>query len=126
MGCSCIYVGDDWSGRTMVKQTDNRARIKHECYECGRTINVGEKYRYEAMVGDGDLEVYKICHDCLSLRDAFFCYGWYYGEIWHEFTESVRSGEIHVGPDCLDELTEAARKAAVKIIDDEIGGDDGD
>lgn len=43
------------------------ARKQHKCCECNRIIEVGEKYRYEAFIGD-DFCIHKTCRHCSPVR----------------------------------------------------------
>ena len=77
---------------TLLTEKRVTASKQHKCCECGRTIEVGEKYLYEAYVGPvrGDLfKVHKTCRHCEPVRsivmdidsDGMFWYGMMYEQL---------------------------------------------
>jgi hypothetical protein len=71
------------------------ARKDHKCQECGRLIQVGERYSRERGKFDGRMFTHKTCAHCLVavewMNDT--CGGYVYGEVeeelrehWHEDT----------------------------------------
>jgi DNA-directed RNA polymerase subunit RPC12/RpoP len=99
----------------------------HKCIECSREIETGEQYEFSWGVKlDDDEEVYEsdkytTCRDCSSMREAFFCEGWYIGRTWDDLGDHlydvVRFGDS-VSSDCLTQLTKPARDAVCDIIDE--------
>lgn len=119
--CSCIYDSDGYGPEASTTKI-RKARKQHRCFECGRTIEPGEKYEYISGIWDGAPSSYKTCLDCLSLRDVFFCGGWIYGEVWNEFREWLYEGEIEgieaflAGDDMrIERLTPTARNMALDM-----------
>jgi hypothetical protein len=45
------------------------AKKAHECIECGRIIESGQRYNYHSGVWDGAGASYKVCLGCDLLRD---------------------------------------------------------
>ena len=110
--CSCVYVQQgDRAGRRLSEEMP-RARKPHTCGECRRQIVPGETYERTTGIWDGDLSTYKTCTDCISMREEFFCDGWFYGFIWENLVEHlsdvVKFGD-GVASSCLVPLTPTAR-----------------
>lgn len=118
MNCLCAYVEPSYDGFTSERIV--KAKKQHVCVECGKTINIGEKYEYTFGVWDGEHDVYKTCCDCVSLRSIFFCDGWYYGMMWEMAYEIVREAitDNVMGLDQLDSLTEKTRNKIIDYIDE--------
>lgn len=107
--CSCIYVSE-WDNPEFFNQKKVKARKEHICGECGRTILKGEEYeRFSGNWKNEGFCCYKTCEDCLSVRDAFFCDGWIFGEVIEGVDEHIREVDGKISIDCLEELTPAAR-----------------
>jgi hypothetical protein len=76
MDCACIYIDPD-STPDFVNPVVVVARRSHKCYECGREIVPGENYECTAGKWAGEFLRFKTCADCLSVREAFFCEGFF-------------------------------------------------
>lgn len=92
------------------------ARTQHACIECGRHINIKEKYLYETIRDNGDLQTIKTCLDCESLR-VFLC-SWHYGEIRYDIKEHFFQGGTF-SEDNIIKLTPAAKDFIFSVIDGE-------
>ncbi len=46
-----------------------KARKKHCCCECGKTIQVGEQYEYSSGIWEGEPVSHKTCGYCADLRN---------------------------------------------------------
>ena len=108
MQCSCINIDVD-APMTMLKQKHFRASKDHVCSECGKTINKGERYLYEVGSYEGRLLYYKTCPDCESIRDAFFCNGWWFGNIRDDLVDHIDYMGGDISEDCISPLTPPAR-----------------
>ena len=114
--CSCIYVDSD-NRPEFYSERRPFARKEHTCYECGRKIEIGEKYENVAgKWGDG-FSNYKTCIDCLSIRDQFFCQGFFYGELCNDLWEHISEMAGQISADCILELTPGARDRVLDMID---------
>ena len=93
------------------------ARKEHTCGECGRTIQVGEKYEVCRGLYEGEWSTDKTCIDCLSLRETYFC-SWMFGNIWEDFEEWLRDWWWEDGSELwkLENLTPKARERVLEII----------
>lgn len=58
----------------IIQQNWRKARKKHKCYLCGATINKGETYMWQKLVGDYHYEI-KTCK---------FCYDNIIPTVWEE------------------------------------------
>ena len=114
MDCACVYVDEYSSPLDFYSEKINTAYKKHKCSECGRVINPGEKYERVAGKWDGDFSTYKTCQDCLSLRETFFCRGYAFSWLWHDFREFVADcgGEIN-----FSDISKLSPRAREKVCD---------
>ena len=75
---------------TMLSDGIRRARREHRCRECGRVIAVGERYKFENYIWEGDLNYHKTCAHCLAVRE-WLCSehgGFVYGQVSEEVREN--------------------------------------
>lgn len=117
MDCSCIYVGDTEDGQHMLNQKTCIARKVHVCGECGITIDKKTPYEFEQMVYDGRIDTFKTCMDCMSVRDAMFCDGWWYEQMWDNVRDHAESVNGQIKESCLLSLTPKAMFKVIEIID---------
>lgn len=87
--CSCEDNPASCTGS--VRRT---ARKQHDCYECGRAIQPGERYQIEGGVWDGVGQSFEWCADCATIASVCqslgdFCYC--FGELRESATEFLRS-----------------------------------
>lgn len=98
-----------------------KARKEHKCDECSRIINRGEKYEYVFGIYSDSYDnpcIMKTCSICLSIREAFFCDGFLHGDIIEAVREHIRAIDGKVGFDCLEILTDEARKVILKLMEE--------
>lgn len=82
---------------TVVRADEVRkARKPHRCSECSRTIDPGERYRYESLIWDGKYHVQKTCSGCEIGREWLRqeCGGWIYGEVHEELREHLDEATV--------------------------------
>jgi len=111
MDCSCININSyDCGDCAVIHSEQMRVAVKqHICSECGKEINKGEKYEYVSQFyRDGGWLKHKTCSDCLSLRNEFFCDGYYYGEIRDELQQFIRDCHGELSETKISNLTPAA------------------
>lgn len=116
MDCGCIYVGS-YDASKFYKAGTQIARKEHLCSECGRIINKGELYEKAVGKWDGRLDSFKTCNDCLSVRDNFFCNGFYHEGLWEDLDDHIREYNGDISEDCLSNLTVRAREKVCDIIE---------
>jgi len=92
-----------------------KARKMHKCVECHRGIKPGERYESAAGCWDDGFHVMKTCADCLSVRNAMFCSGWMYGEIWNEVREHLYYVD-DLDLETTNQLTSNALERVLRII----------
>ena len=81
MDCSCD-LDDDYDPYGFSAEKHVKACKQHICYECGSTIDPGERYLRSVVKFDGKFNVYRWCEAC--------------EESFHKLPESscVRYGEL--------------------------------
>ena len=123
MECSTVYCEcDDYC--TCLSSTRPKARKEHKCNECKRIIPIGDKYLREVTLYDGEVEAWKTCKDCESIRDNFFTGGYYYGEILYTLREHIYESYGDVSESCIADLTPGAQEIVCNIIEDYWGDND--
>jgi hypothetical protein len=82
---------DDCEKATLIGGADHKARKEHKCAECFRAIGIGETYRAEQFVFDGDFINHKTCAHCMVARMWLQaeCGGWLYGGVEEDIAEHV-------------------------------------
>lgn len=124
MECACdIDSGDGGSWPAVFNRSDRRARCTHKCYECGRTINPGERYTVESGLWDGEWRTFKTCADCLSVRESMFS-SYLFGTLWEGIGEYIDDCAGRVPEKCLYPITRPARIKIAGMIDDWFRGCD--
>lgn len=77
--CSCEDYDDTcmfYSARDVI------AKIQHECCECKRLIEPGEKYEYVSGKWEDEFNTFKTCLLCAQIRDELFVCGFCHGTLW--------------------------------------------
>lgn len=85
----------DYSERvTVLSDTKPVARKAHTCGECYRDIKPGEQYERMTGIYDGQLDTYKTCLQCVSVREwlSQVCNGWIYSMVGEDLLEHFREG----------------------------------
>lgn len=114
--CKCsIDVDSDCSAPGFFNSRDRKARIEHKCDECSRTIAPKETYRYVTGMWEGDISSHKICVDCTSLRETFFCSS-VFGSLWDDFEAEALENDGRFGQECINLLTPTAKRKVLDII----------
>ena len=115
--CSCVYCDDyDAVSSSFCNIKKVKARKTHKCCACHRSIEPGEEYEYVSGIWDGDFDTYKTCIDCLSIRDNFFCNGYYY-EFEEALMEHLNVIDGNVDSECIEGLTHNAKARIIDMID---------
>ena len=112
--CSFEYDGNGPQGG---KKGLRKARKSHKCCECRGEIKPGEQYRYESGIWDGEPASFKICLDCLDLRNEFCGQGFTYGEVHNMIREAISDADGDVPVDGLGALRPGARAALFEILE---------
>jgi hypothetical protein len=117
MECSCVYVGDTSSGNEFYRSKIVTAKKLHKCCECHKAILPSEKYEYVSQLVEGDFFTHKTCLDCLSVRDEFFCDGWWFENVWEHLTEHINNLSGDISENCIKALTPHARGKVCELIE---------
>lgn len=121
MDCSCIYVSENEKGWDFFQEQNIVAKKEHLCCECGKIIKIGELYRREGGKIDGDFETFKLCLDCVNIRDIFFC-NFTYGEVWNDLRQWLIDGNFEIPGDWMVALIPSARDRVTEFMDKITGG----
>lgn len=116
-------IDQDGEAPDCFTETDRKARKEHLCFECGRTIQPGETYRYESGIWEGEAKSYKTCGDCLSVRDTFFC-SFIYGSLWEEMEQLVCDYDGEISASKINTITPQAKGKVLELIDELIEEDE--
>ena len=106
--CACLYGGygnDDSDG--FQCRTRLVARIEHKCIECAKSIVKGEMYVRFAGKDGGRVFSNKTCAICEEIREALYCDGYYFGQMWQDIEEQLFP---HFTVACVDKLSTVAAK----------------
>ena len=115
--CSCIYV-NEFDESSFYKEEDILAARKcYVCCECGRKINVGDRYKKSVIKWNGEFRTFKTCVDCVSIINEFFCNGWHFGMVFEDLRAYMESGG-EISEECLLGLTNDARYKVFDMIEE--------
>jgi hypothetical protein len=117
MDCACVYVDTSESGPTLFEEKIVTARKPHKCGECRRSIEMGEEYEHTKGLWEGRFETHKTCSECRAIRSAFFCNGWFYGQVIHDLREHISDAGGDISESCIAELPPRARAKVCKMIE---------
>ena len=116
MKCSCIPLDfDDWV--EIIEKKVGTSDEESMCDECCSRINPGENREYIRADHDGRVFENVTCHDCLSIRDVFFC-DFSYRRIHSDLREHIDNLDGEVSAECLLSLTPRARDIVFSYIED--------
>ena len=116
--CSCIWV-DDYVVPEFYSSVIRKSKKEHTCCECGRVISSNEQYENVYGKWDGNIEEFKTCCDCLSIRNAMFCDGVVHGSIIEDLRNHIDYCNGEISSDVIMKLTPVARRVVLEMIDDE-------
>jgi len=96
LDCYCDYESPAVERTKIVK-----ARKAHKCYECRRSIRVGERYEYTFQVYDGYPESYHLCENCRDIRvfvsNNLPCFCWAWGSLLDDAKEAIKEAYYRAG-----------------------------
>jgi hypothetical protein len=107
----------DYDDPKVISHRRVKARKKHECCECHREISPGERYEKTKGLWDEHWDEIKICADCVSVIEAFFCDGGVYGRVWQDLENHFDYNGGRFDSDCLTKLTASARAKVCDVIE---------
>ena len=86
-----MCMADDADRSTPLGELYPRARKAHQCGECFRTIEPGEKYIVHKTLFEGSVSSQKLCSHCDVAREWLGdnCGGWLYGGVWEDIDDHV-------------------------------------
>jgi hypothetical protein len=68
------------------------AKKTHECFECHRNIETGERYYRDWQIYESEIHVYKLCGHCAAAAEGWLgpvCHGWLYGGIRDDLADHM-------------------------------------
>lgn len=110
----------------LLRSSTPKARLTHRCDECNRIIIPGETYLIEVVKFDGEVETWKTCSDCQSIRANFFKDGWVYGETKEMLRDHVWDSFGDISESCIAALTPGARAMVCDLIQEQFDCDSDD
>ena len=116
MDCACVYVDVDQYPE-FFEEKKRKAIKQHKCSECRRMIDLGEIYSYIVGKWEGHFDTFKMCTDCLSIRESFFCEGFSFGGMMESLGEHIDSSNGEISGDCIKNLTPKARDIVCDMIE---------
>lgn len=92
------------------------ARKEHECLECGRTIQPGEKYERAGGKCEGEFWSAAVCLECEEIAKAVVCGFRAYGYLWEGINNEVFPEWAQVGPyECLAKIESKAARDRLAV-----------
>ena len=78
----------------LLSESQPVARTRHQCSECRRVIDPGERYLREFCLFDGRVTTHKTCAQCQVARNCLSdnCGGWCYGAVEEDIREHAHEG----------------------------------
>jgi len=119
MECACVQVPmDDCSTEFWKERLVKSALKTHTCGECRRQIEIGESYLNISGVWDGSFYAHKLCSDCQSVVEAFFCNGYIFEQVWEALHEHIREGDGDMSESKIAGLSQQALERVCGMIED--------
>jgi hypothetical protein len=119
MDCSCVDSGAEGvSPGFWREKAVKSARKTHECGECHRIILAGEPYNCVPGVWGDGFATHKVCIDCQSIINMFFCGGYVFGEVQYDLQEHIDAVEGELPESKMVGLTPRALGRVCQLIDD--------
>lgn len=117
MDCATVDVGvDDYC--VELSRATPTARKFHKCHECRKPIQPGERYERISEIYDGKFSEHKTCLGCVSIRNEFFKYGYFFGNIIEAFEEHVAECRGIISESAISRLNDRGRKTVCDMIDE--------
>jgi hypothetical protein len=105
--CGVCIGGDTGEYCTLSDAKIVKAHKQHQCEECGKVIQVGEKYERLTSLYEGEWSRMEVCLICREISIAFSCEGRIIGNMWEDIQDNMFP-QMTTG--CLEKLTTAAAK----------------
>lgn len=124
MTCGCLidFADCGYDRVDVLRRTEPVARVAHQCDECDRIIEPGERYAREATISGGEFREWVFCADCDSLQE-FIC-GRLYGGLREQIAEAINCDDIDPSHPAIRALTPSAREWVCDLIEEAWGEDD--
>lgn len=106
----CIYSDADGTC-DFADVSVRKARKFHRCSECGRRIEIGQRYEHYWGKYDGEVSAIDTCLLCAEIAEAFYCDARMFGGGLWESMDYVM-GELTTS--CFDKLSTPEAKAFLR------------
>ena len=116
--CSCVFVDLCGALPQFHRATEPVARKEYHCDECGRAIKPGDKYEYVVGKWEGEMSVHRTCASCLEIRNAMFCEGYIYRQLWQDLAEHIACVDGNIGSECFVGMTSGSRDRICDAVQD--------
>lgn len=116
MSCKDVCLSGDYDeSADFYRERFRKAAKPHDCCECGRVIEKGERYRTVSGKWDGDFAQFDTCAECAEIQAAFGCNGYSLTTLWEDVRDEIfpRWDEMKA-IDCLAKLTTEAAIAKMR------------
>lgn len=126
MKCSCVEVDvfSEYLPKCRATHEEKNAKKSIRCCECGKRIPIGEIFRCEKTMWESKYKdegmqevVFNTCKTCMSIRDNFFCEGWYYERVYDFLRHHIIEMKGEISEDCLASLIPEARAVVCEMIE---------
>lgn len=96
MNCDCSI--DDAENPEFFTEKLVKARKSHKCCECNREIRPGEQHERSTGKWDGEIDTFRTCFICRTIRNDYCHGGWEYGRLietlWECLGINYVTGEV--------------------------------
>jgi len=120
MRCSCEINGcceeeyEEWEEKLLTHESPS---VIITCGECGKEIQIGEKFEWYRGEYEDETHVHHTCMDCLSLRENFFG-DWTFERLWEDFYQHMDDCGWKIPEVCLSKVTPTTRSKICESIED--------
>ena len=105
--CGVCIGGDTGEYCTVSDAKIITARKPHQCEECDKTIQPGERYERISQLYEGEWSRMSVCLMCSEISIALSCDGRSIGNMWEDIRDNVFP---NMTTGCLTKLKTAAAK----------------
>lgn len=108
--CDVCLCGESNCSVEFFHQEERTCRKPTKCFECGRPIEKGQRYKVVGGKCEGEMWRQKTCLLCHEILLVFSCDGpVMYGNLWEEMRDCVFP-DLTLSSSCFHKLTPAAKQ----------------
>lgn len=115
MAETCDVSLDDYDGdqASVFRSHVVKARKPHKCFECGVSVQPGDRYERVSGKWDNEWATYSFCLPCSEIGNEFSDNGRSFGFLWEGMEEAWDEG-AHITA-CLNRLTTVGAKERLLV-----------